>query len=86
MVLWGGESEHTSETLLAPEKPGPKPDTLDAAKRYLADLLASGPKLRREVVEAGARVNLNSKVMDRAFAALGLVSEPRGKERAWRLP
>ncbi|MEI6226709.1 MAG: AAA family ATPase, partial [Deltaproteobacteria bacterium] len=86
VVLWGGVSDHTAATLLAPEKPGPKPDVHEQAKRYLADLLASGPRMRAEVIEAGARVNLNTKAMERAFTALGLVSEPRGKERAWRLP
>ena len=84
-VLWGGESDHTADTLLAPDKPGPKPDIHEQAKRYLSDLLAGGPRLRRDIIEAAARVNLNEKAIERASAALGVVSEARGRERAWRL-
>ena len=86
VVLWGGESEHTADTLLAPDKPGPKPDTLDAAKRYLTDLLAGGPKLRQDVIDAATKVKLSASTVRRAADALGLVSEPYGKERTWRLP
>jgi len=84
VVLWGGHSEHTADTLLAPEKPGPKPDTLDTAKRFLSDFLGNGPKTRREVVISAAKVNLSQRTVDRAAAAM-VVSDPIGKERAWRL-
>jgi hypothetical protein len=86
VVLWGGESEHTSATLLAPEKPGPKPDTLEVAKRFVGDLLAAGPKLRRDVVASAKSVNLSERTVDRAGTALNVVSEPKGKEREWRMP
>lgn len=85
MVLWGGTSEHTADSLLAPQKPGPKPDTLEQAKTYIRDLLTAGPKTRKEVLAAGARVNLNEKTMQRAATALGLESSPLGKERLWSL-
>ena len=85
MVLWGGISEHTSTTLLAPEKPGPKPDAIEQAKGYLTDLLANGPRTRQEVVEAGARVHLNEKTIQRAANAIGIVSKAHGKERLWSL-
>ncbi len=74
------------DELLAPRKPGPKADTLETAKRYLADLLTNGPKLRRDVLEAGAKVRLNEKAIQRAANALGVRSEAHGRERLWSLP
>ena len=86
VVLWGGESEHTADTLLAPTKPGPKPDTLDAAKRYLSDFLAGGPKLRSDVLEAAGKVGIAERTAYRAFEALEGESKAVGKRREWSLP
>ncbi len=74
-----------ADELLAPKRPGPKPDTLEKAKAYVRDHLANGPKLRRDVIEAGQHVNLNEKAIQRAANALGVRSEARGRERLWSL-
>jgi hypothetical protein len=73
------------DELLAPKKPGPAPDVLEKAKQYVRDHLANGPKLRRDVVEAGQHVNLNEKAIQRAANALGVRSEAQGRERLWSL-
>ncbi len=84
-IRWGGASEHTAETLLVPEKPGPSPDKIEAAKRYITDLLASGPRSRREVMELCAKVGIPVRTADRAAVALSVVSEASGRERVWKI-
>lgn len=74
-----------ADELLAPKKPGPKPDTLEKAKRFLSDLLEGGPKLRRDVLESASKVGLTESSIDRAMRALSVVSSAEGKERVWSL-
>ena len=74
------------DELLAPRKPGPRPDTLETAKRYLSDLLATGPKYRVDVLEAASKVHLSERAIERAAEAIGVVSRPDGKKRLWSLP
>lgn len=81
--------EIDADELLGPRKPGPKPDTLDNAKRYLRDHLADGPKKRSDVLHGALRVRLDEKVMERAARDLGCLSVPNPdnrKERMWSLP
>jgi hypothetical protein len=85
-IAWGEESDQTADTLVAPPRPGPRPETLEHAKGYLRDLLSSGPKSRREVLEAAAKVRLAEKTVQRAAKDLGILSLPSGKERLWALP
>lgn len=86
-VEWLAEDiDINADELLAPAKPGPKPDTLEQAKRYLADLLANGPKPKRDVMESAEKVRLSERAIERAADALQVVREPHGKERLWRLP
>ncbi len=75
-----------ADELLGPKKPGPKPETLETAKRYLGELLANGEKRRRDVFESADKVNLSETAMERAARALNVVSRPDGKERLWSLP
>jgi hypothetical protein len=75
-----------ADELLGPRKPGPKPDTLETAKRYVRDHLANGPKIRRDVVEAGEKTGLSESSIDRAARDLGVVKAWQGKERLWSLP
>jgi RecA-family ATPase len=81
-----GAVEIDADALLGPAKPGPKPDTLEAAKRFLTDYLASGPKRRQDVIEAAAKVKLSERAVERAMRALAIISTAAGKERLWRLP
>jgi hypothetical protein len=75
-----------ADELLGPKKPGPTPDTLETAKRYIRDHLAGGPKPRGIVIEGARKAGLSQSSIDRAANALGLISTPHGKERLWSLP
>ncbi|MBI5071263.1 MAG: AAA family ATPase [Deltaproteobacteria bacterium] len=79
------ELDIDADTLLAPPKPGPKPDVIEKAKAYVRDHLQHGPKPRCDVVEAGRNAGLNEKAIDRAAAALGVKKEAQGRERVWSL-
>ena len=85
-VRWNGESEHTSETLLAPPKRGPEPDALEQAMAFVRDHLAAGPKSRGDVIESAAKVGISERTIGRAAKFLDLRSLPQGKERLWSLP
>jgi hypothetical protein len=85
-IEWLADSiDIDAETLLAPQKPGPKPDTLEKAKGYLQDHLRAGPKPRGVLLESGAKVGLSERSLERAAKALGVQSEPQGRERVWSL-
>lgn len=78
------------DELLGPRKPGPKPDVIEKARRYLHDHLPIGTKKRRDdILHSAAKVGFNEKAMERAFADLKGLSEPdpeNGKKRLWSLP
>jgi len=85
-VEWLAEEiDIDAEQLLAPRKPGPKPDTLEKAKGYLKDHLQHGPKLRRDLLVAGEKLGLNEKALERAARALRIRSTAQGREREWSL-
>lgn len=76
-----------ADELLAPRKPGPTPETLETAKRYIADHLASGGgKPRALIIEEGRKAGLSERALERAARALNVRSEPQGRERLWFLP
>jgi archaellum biogenesis ATPase FlaH len=75
-----------ADELLAPRKPGPSPDVAAHAERVLRDVLANGPRNRKDVMEAGCAAGVNEKAIERAAATLGVVREPDGRERVWRFP
>ena len=75
-----------ADELLAPRKPGPRPDAIERARAYLRDHLASGPKLRGDVMSSAQGVNLSESTVDRAAESLRVVKGWQGKERTWSLP
>ncbi len=85
-VRWGGTSTLTPDELLAPPKPGPRPETTDHAKAFLRDFLGNGPKLRGDVMASADKFGLSERTVERAFKDLSIRSTPQGKERQWSLP
>ena len=75
-----------ADELLAPPRPGPRAVVAKDAERFLVQFLEQAPRSRTETLEAAARAGLNERAVDRAASTLGVVSEPAGRERLWRLP
>jgi archaellum biogenesis ATPase FlaH len=75
-----------ADELLAPPRPGPRAVVAKDAERFLVQFLRDAPRGRAEVMEAAARAGLNEKAVERAASSLGVVSEPAGRERLWRMP
>jgi hypothetical protein len=92
-ILWGGESQHTADSLLEAQqerhRPGPKPESLDIAVRWLTDYLSNGPKKRSDVEEEAGKLQIKLSTLANASRKLGVVSgrvEGNWRERTWSLP
>jgi hypothetical protein len=84
VVLWGGVSEHTAESLLA--TPEAEPGSRHAeAEAFLREALASGPRPERDVQEEAHRVGIKLRTLRRARQQAGVTSKRDGHRGAWVL-
>lgn len=75
---WCGESTLTEADLLAPDQGARGPSALEVAMAFLRRLLANGP-VEAEAAQAAARAaDISEKTLQRAKAALGVISDRTG--------
>lgn len=69
-----------------PEKPKGDGGKTEVAQQWLAGVLASGPLMKRFVVDLAGRNGYSESAVEKAAAKLGVVSSQHGKQAAWALP
>ena len=83
---WHGECDYAIEDLIQTGKGSPK---LDAAKSFLLNVLADGPKLHNEII-GKANGMCSKRTLDEAKRDLDIVTTRRGQGKAhkvyWELP
>jgi len=82
LVCWGGESRHTSDSLLAHHHPSEAP-ALCEAEELLRAALANGPQPQADVEGHAKQADITPKTLRRAKKTLGVQSEKRGFPGRW---
>ncbi len=87
-VDWRGESPYDAETLLAEQaRSGEKKLKVEGAKEFLREVIPSGRRIKEEVIAEGGKAGHRTHTLERAFKALGGLSEKDfGGQAWWRLP
>jgi hypothetical protein len=86
-LIWEAEPvDITAMEALAAINETKTPGALAAAKRFLRGMLAAGPVAVSEIEGAAKAERVASRTLDRAKAALGVVSIKDGKIWKWQVP
>jgi len=89
VVLWGGECDHTAETLLLARDPRDAPER-DEAVDFLRGALAKGSRAQSELLSEAKEAGIAEKTLRRAKRTLQVESFRRGYGAhgvwEWRLP
>jgi putative DNA primase/helicase len=86
-IVWGSEyvDVTASEAMQAEEGARSSPvGALDAAKKFLADILAAGPVAKQEIEEAAEGDGISPRTLARAKAKLRIVAKKDGLREGWR--
>lgn len=87
---WIGETDLRAEDLLARRSsPGRPADAIEEAKTFLADALAAGERLARDVEAEAERQGISGRTLERAKRDLGIIAirpVSSGGPWGWRLP
>lgn len=86
-ILW--EDNHIDVSAAEAMQATKSPAARDEAKQFLADILANGPVLKTEIVEAAEAHGISERTLFRAKKDLGIVVEKDRKKDGkwyWRLP
>ncbi len=79
-IVWGGQSNHTANQLLAVFTPKDK-SALDEAESFLIETLSEGPVKAKDVLEKGEEAGFSARTIRRAKKELGVIAE---KEKAFQ--
>ncbi len=89
-VAWGEVTEHTAAQLLAVPANADDRSALHDGEDVLTEILADGPMPARDVQAAARQAGISERTLDRAKAALHVVSKREGfgagSRVLWRLP
>lgn len=77
-IVWGGESRHGSDALVAEEDSSSTPSAVEYAAEFLVLVLVAGPQREQEVEQAARARGIASKTLTRARKALGVESRRVG--------
>jgi len=78
---WHGREDVTADDVLQP--PMAVTDRLTAAKQFLENVLADGPKPSTEVTEAARRAGISGRALNLAKEELGVMQRPAGFQKGW---
>lgn len=83
--LWAGISDLSASDLLRPEETGESRSTLDEAKDFLREILASGPVASSDVLKQAKKAGISEITLRRAKAELKIrVFQDKGKKGNWQ--
>lgn len=95
-IVWDGECDLRPDQILghgpprAADEPGQKrgrpADSLDEARRFLADLLAGGAVDTADIKRHAESASISWRTAERARADMGIDCKKEGKIYVWRLP
>jgi RecA-family ATPase len=84
LVKWQGKSERTAEDLRG--SPVERASARDAATEFLEEELEGGPMPAVEMSSAAEKRGIRKRTLDRAKAALGVITTKKGQSWFWSLP
>jgi hypothetical protein len=81
-ILW--EDHHVDVTASEAMAATKSPAARDEAKKFLTDILASGPVLRTEIEEAAKANGIAERTLYRAKSELSITAEKKGQNCQWQ--
>lgn len=83
-VEWTGESEMWADEALAKVASSKRAPKLNEAKQFLTNLLANGPKRKKDIEDAAEKQGFEMPTVERAKSDLGYLSKKDGFRAGWK--
>ena len=83
-IEWTGESEMWADEALAKVARSKRAPKLNEAKQFLTNLLANGPKRKKDIEESAAKQGFEMPTVQRAKNDLGYLSKKDGFSGGWK--
>jgi hypothetical protein len=83
-IEWTGESEMWADEALAKVAKNRRAPKLNEAKQFLTNLLANGPKRKKDIEDAAEKQDFEMPTVERAKSDLGYLSKKDGFRAGWK--